>query len=617
MIDRKVNYVLLFTAMLVLATVGSATEIENQTSTTNTVQLELSRESVPVLIPMRQEFVDSFERSVIAPWTTGGDAASGLWGMRDTNDTYGPQAPAWDGYRYPGHPSTDLALYPSPGSNPGYLTWIATPTIDITGWPAFYLSFSYWADLEGAATNFDGAIVEISSNNGVSWVQVDSLAAGHLNPTYDQTLANTGQLGTAWAYCYSTNPDWVNVSSEDLVSLGYVSAGNQVMVRFTFAYDALSGGQGFFIDDVRIADSPPPDLVPPNIVHTPLPDTADTVNNYTVTATITDPGSGVNTDSVRLYYQVEGSSAVTIPMVSTGADVYEADIPAQSWHTDIWYRVQAADNAGNWGQTALLNFEVTNARTIIYDDNQPNYAPLVVTPGDGCFTRFEFDDVGIDSGLLHQVKFLFEGPGTVDIRIYQAPGVGQPGSFIDSIAEFESPGYQWSTIDLTDLNISTANPYGIFVGYIIGPGDSVGLLRDVAVDYVGQMWNYQGGLWTPEAGGDFMIRLKVIPLDEPGIDENDSKALSTFNLGQIVPSPMKTAGIISYQTPSAQHVSLMVYDVTGKLVRTLVDQRVDAGTHSVVWDSRDNTGKQVASGVYFYRLQGETQNVTKKLIVVR
>jgi hypothetical protein len=242
---------------------------------------------------------------------------------------------------------------------------------------------------------------------------------------------------------------------------------------------------------------------------------------------------------------------------------------------------------------------------------------LVVTPGDGCFTRFEFSDVGIDSGLLHQVKFLFEGPGTVDIRVYEAVGAAAPGPFIDSIAGFESPGYQWSTVDLTDLNISTANPYGIFVGYIIGPGDSVGLLRDVAVDYVGQMWNFQGGVWTPEASGDFMMRLKVIPLDEPGIDENDSKALSAFNLGQIVPSPMKTVGIISYQTPSAQHVSLTVYDVTGKLVRTLVDQRVDAGTHSAVWDSRDNAGKQIASGVYFCRLQGETQNATEKLIVVR
>jgi hypothetical protein len=617
MIDRKVNCALVFMAVLVLATVGSANEIENQTSTTNTVYLEPAREATPVVIQMRQEFVDSFERSTIAPWTTGGDVASGLWAIRDTLDTYGPQSNAWDGYQFPGHPATDVAVYPSPGSNPGYLTWIASPTIDITGWPAFYLSFSYWADLEGAATNFDGAIVEISSNNGVTWVQVDSTAAGHLNPTYDSPLANTGQLLTAWAYCYTTNPDWVNVSSEDLMALGYVSAGNQVQVRVNFAYDALSGGQGFFIDDFRIADSPPPDLVPPNIVHTPLPDTADTVNNYTVTATITDPGSGVNTDSVRLYYQVEGSSGVTVTMVSTGTNTYEADIPAQSWHTDIWYRVQAADNAGNWGQTALLNFEVTNALTIIYDDGQPNYAPLVVTPGDGCFTRFEFNDVGIDSGLLHQVKFLFEGPGTVDIRIYQAVGAAAPGPFIDSIAGFESPGYQWSTIDLTDLNISTANPYGIFVGYIIGPGDSVGLLRDVAVDYVGQMWNFQGGIWTPEAAGDFMMRLKVIPLDEPGIDENNSKALSTFNLSQIVPSPMKNAGIISYQLPNAQNVSLRVYDVSGKLVRTLIDQNIEAGTHSVVWDSRDNTGKQVASGIYFYRLQGQDQSVTKKMIVVR
>jgi len=467
MTDKKLRYLFVFIAVLSLAAVGNATEVANPQTEANIPRLQINPESAPVVYPMRQEFVDSFERATIAPWTTGGDAASGLWAIRDTADTYGPQAPAWAGYQYPGHPATDVSVYPSPGSNPGYLTWIASPTVSTTGWPALYVSFSYWSDLEGAATNFDGAIVEISSNNGVTWVQVDSNATGHLNPTYDAQLANTGQLLTRWAYCYSTNPDWVKVSSMDLIALGYVSTGDQVQVRVNFAYDALAGGQGFFIDDFRIADTPPPDLQPPNIVHSPLPDTADTVSNYTVSATITDPGSGVNPDSVILHYEIEGGAIVDVNMTSTGPDTYEADIPAQSWHTDIYYRVRAADSAGNWGQTPLYNFEVTNALTITYDDNQPNFGPLIVNAGDGCFTRFVFTDVGIDSGLVHQLKVLLDNDGEVDIRLYQAVGVAAPGPFIDSVAGFVSPGYQWSTIDLTDLNITTANPFGIFVGYIM------------------------------------------------------------------------------------------------------------------------------------------------------
>ena len=603
-------------ALLCMAAVGTSAEVADQQARTHTIQVQSTMESVPVVYPMRQEFVDSFERTNIAPWTTGGDAGSGYWGIRDTADTYGPQAPAWAGYQYPGHPSTDVSVYPSPGTNPGYLTWIASPTIDITGWPAVYVSFSYWSDLEGAATNFDGAIVEISPNNGVTWLQVDSNATGHLNPTYDAQLANTGQLLTKWAYCYTTNPDWIKVSSQDLIALGYVAAGNQIQVRVNFAYDALAGGQGFFVDDFRIADTPPPDLQPPNIVHSPLPDTADTISNYTVSAVITDPGSGVDPDSVILHYEIENGPVVDVNMTLVSTDTYEADIPAQTWHTDIYYRVMAADSAGNWGQTALYNFEVTNALTIIYDDNQPNFGPLVVNAGDGCFTRFVFSDVGIDSGLVHQLKVLLDNAGEVDIRLYQAVGIAAPGPFIDSVAGFISPGYQWSTIDLTDLNVTTANPFGIFVGYIM-IDDSVGVARDAILDNPALMWNYIGAVWQPEASGDFLMRLKVIPLDAPGVDENTNKPFSVFNLSQIAPNPVKTTGVIEYQLPTSQHVSLKVYDVAGKLVRNLVDETAEAGTHQAVWDGRDERGNRVASGVYLYRLQGENERATKKLIFVR
>jgi hypothetical protein len=616
MMHKMWKYPFIFIALLLMVTIGNATKSENQATATHTVYLQLDQEPVPVVYPMRQEFVDSFERTDITPWTTGGDVASGLWAIRDTADTYGPQAPAWAGYQYPGHPATDVSVYPSPGTNPGYLQWLASPTIDITGWPAFYVSFSYWSDLEGAATNFDGAIVEISPDNGTTWLQVDSNAIGHLNPTYDAQLANTSQLLTRWAYCYSTNPDWVEVSSEDLMALGYVSAGNQIQVRFTFAYDALAGGQGFFVDDVRIADSPPPDLQPPVIVHSPLPDTTDTLSNFTITATITDVGSGVVSDSTKLNYQIESGPIIEVPMTLVGPDTYEADIPAQTWHTDVYYRIRAMDAAGNWGQSPRYNFEVTNARTIIYDDNQPNFGPIVVNAGDGSFTRFVFTDVGIDSGLVHQVKILLDNPGQIDIRLYQAVGVAGPGPFIDSIAGYMSPGYQWQTIDLTDLNITTANPYGIFVGYIM-IDDSIGIARDAILDHPALMWNYISGAWQQEASGDFLMRLKVIPLEAPGINENTNKPFSVFNLAQISPNPVRKTGIIEYQLQTAQRVSLNVYDVAGKLVQTLVNGAVEAGTHQVVWDGRDARGNQVASGVYLYRLQGDNESVTKKLIFVR
>jgi hypothetical protein len=281
MTENHLRYVFVLTALLCFVAVGYTAKAENQEPITHTVRLELNSASVPVVYPMRQEFVDSFERSVITPWTTGGTAA---WVIRDTTNTYGPDTCAVSGYRYAGVPTADTVVYPGNETDS-----LSTPTIDLTGWDSLFFSFSYWADFEGSATNFDGGIIQISADNGATWVQIDSLAQGHLNPTYDQQLVGTGQIGTPWAYCYDRQY-WVAVSSMDLIGLGYAATGNQIKIRFVFDSDDLSGGQGWFIDDVRIADTPPPDLQPPLIVHTPLPDTIDTLSNYTVTATVTDGG---------------------------------------------------------------------------------------------------------------------------------------------------------------------------------------------------------------------------------------------------------------------------------------------------------------------------------------
>ncbi len=614
---KTLRYPMILFCIVILSGLGNAVVIENQHQPVPNQVVEFRSISEvginPVFYPMRQDFVDSFERSTITPWTTEGDT---IWGIRDTLNTYGPQSCAVSGYQYAGHPELDVPEYYSPGANPGLLTRLVSPAIDITGWDSLFLSFNYWGDFEGASTNFDGGIIEISTNSGATWVQIDSLAEGHLNPTYDSPLANTGQLGTAWAYCYTTNPNWVSICSQDLVGLNYAAAGDQIKIRFTFAYDALSGGQGWYIDDVRIADTSPPDLQPPTIVHTPLSDTTDTLSDYTISATVTDEGSGVDTDSVYLHYQIESGPVVDIQMADMGSDVYEADIPAQVYHTDIYYSISAADLVGNEGSTPTYNFEVTNARTIIYDDGQPNFAPLVTSPGDGCFAQFIFSEVGIDSGLLHQVKFLFEGPGPFDVRVYEGTA-GLPGAFIDSMAGLTSPGYQWYTVDITYLDIKTNNPFGVVVGYIIGPGpDSLGLLRDSTLDYPDRMWNYVSSVWQGESGGDHMIRLKVIPITFTGVSETPTDA-SVFTLSQIAPNPMRDNAVIEYQLATGQKVCFNVYDVLGQLVKKLVDHYEPAGSHRVIWDSRDERGNSVASGIYFLQCKIGNSSTTQKLLLLK
>ncbi len=574
--------------------------------------------------PLQESLVDHFEDGTLTPWTTSSDPGSVnpvLWGMRDTNDVYGPNTAALYGYQYAGNPDADLALYPSPGSNPGNMSYLTSPTLNLSTWDSLYITFNYWADLEGEPTNFDGCIVQISSDNGSTWKQIDSLAQGHLNPTYDDQLANTGLLFTAWAYCYDTDPNWISVASKELFGLGYVTPGTQIRFRFVFAYDALDGGPGFFIDDVVISSEPPPDLQAPTIVHTPLTDTPDTLNEYTVQATITDEGAGVDPDSVYLYYQIESGPEVAVQMINTGGDVYEGDIPIQTYHTDVYYRIEAADLAvpTNLAVSLTYNFEVTTALTISYDDGQPYSSISGLEIGDGLFNHFSFSDVGIDSGKLHKAMFYFSSAGNFDLRAYRWASF-QPGPLLDSIAGLSSPGYGWHVVELDAYNMLVAD--GAVVGYIITSfvPDTVYCLTDPLQTYPQVPWGYIGGAWgqnpVPTAG-DIMIRIKVIPLSPEGIEDNNiGSANHIFAFAPISPNPARSNNIvIQYQISEPQNVILSIYDVSGKLVKTLVNSVKNTGTHTAIWNGSDEQGKVVSSGVYLLRLQGETNNITQKLII--
>jgi flagellar hook assembly protein FlgD len=64
-------------------------------------------------------------------------------------------------------------------------------------------------------------------------------------------------------------------------------------------------------------------------------------------------------------------------------------------------------------------------------------------------------------------------------------------------------------------------------------------------------------------------------------------------------------------------VRIEVYDVLGRRIRTLVDERRRAGPHRTVWRGRNALGRKVASGVYFLRLRAGETTATRKVVIVR
>ena len=92
-----------------------------------------------------------------------------------------------------------------------------------------------------------------------------------------------------------------------------------------------------------------------------------------------------------------------------------------------------------------------------------------------------------------------------------------------------------------------------------------------------------------------------------------------FSLSQNYPNPFNPSTAISYSVPEGHtvFVTLKVYDLRGRLVQTLVNELREAGNYSVFWDGTDISGRKVASGVYFYRLQAGEFTRTRKMVLLK
>ncbi|MDO9068001.1 MAG: FlgD immunoglobulin-like domain containing protein, partial [Deltaproteobacteria bacterium] len=90
-----------------------------------------------------------------------------------------------------------------------------------------------------------------------------------------------------------------------------------------------------------------------------------------------------------------------------------------------------------------------------------------------------------------------------------------------------------------------------------------------------------------------------------------------LRLEQNRPNPFNQQTTIRYQLTSPGRVSLKVYNIAGQVVKTLVDKAQHPGVYNVNWAGKDETGKRVAGGLYFCRLNAADINEVKRLVLVK
>lgn len=203
------------------------------------------------------------------------------------------------------------------------------------------------------------------------------------------------------------------------------------------------------------------------------------------------------------------------------------------------------------------------------------------------------------------------------------------GVTLDVPAGAVAPGTMVSLCEsgILDMAVSTQRPVAetvdMLTGVLAGPvsiPDVSATLSFPAATADGAVYRYTTEGWVRmdsyHQGG-----MMCAPVHEGGIYVyGDSPGVSSpqlpaqFAFGGVYPNPFSAEAAIRFSLPSAGRVTVTIYDMSGRAVRTLTDTEMRAAEHTLMWDGRDEGGNQLGSGVYFCRLETAGQTVTQKML---
>ncbi|MBN2170655.1 MAG: carboxypeptidase regulatory-like domain-containing protein, partial [Candidatus Krumholzibacteriota bacterium] len=414
-------------------------------------------------------------------------------------------------------------------------------------------------------------------------------------------------------------------------------------------------GVTIVIGETTYLDFEMTDILAPQIKNvTELANTGDTAGPYVVEANVHDWS---DLDEIELHYCVTGGlpTVVGMELVDEDISLYQAEIPGQAVNTHVSYWLTARDAAGNRSREpeeegAFHEFWVLNGGVIFSDDFESDLGWTVGDPSDTATDGFwvREDPVGVwfnavpvqpeddasetgtlcfvtgndetgeqgaddvDGGLTTLVSPLFDLTGLIDVRVdykrwYSNDTGYAPGTDNWQVRVSDDDGAYWHVIDFTTESTHAWLSVSIPLGGIIAMTDQV-------------RFQFIAGDNDPDsvveaALDDFALIGFEAPVTTPA---PETEAPAAVILLGAVPNPFNPSTEIRFGLPADGPVTLRVFDVGGRLVRTLAAERpFAAGAHAVRWDGLDEAGRPASSGVYLYALEAGDARLVGKAVLLK
>ena len=417
------------------------------------------------------------------------------------------------------------------------------------------------------------------------------------------------------------------------------------------AYD-LAGNQGTFSgQDSFGIDNTAPNV--PNLISPASNAMLNTANVTFIWNRSTDNLSGI------LRYTLE---CATNSVFSNPTDTIVTDTTNTLTLTDTTYywRVKAQDRAGNQSNWSI-------SRSFEIDTRIPN-APTLISPVNGIWfttTSIIFSWSQVTFGAKSPVRYILE---IITDTLFSRPLIDTTSLTCDTF-RLSQARYFWRVraYDLAGNQGAFSNPDSFGVDNTAPCVPNLVLPRNNAIltdSFVTFVWNHSTDIISGVRSYQLQVtndsnfmssiepdtvisdttitllirgtkywRVKAIDVANnqsnwsnvwkfrvriTGIEEITTLAIPTiFSLSLNSPNPFNSQTAIRYSIPRECNVSVSIYDVSGKLVKILINETMNAGFYSVSWNGTDNDGRKVGQGVYFYVLKTAGEKIQKKMLMLR
>ncbi len=257
-----------------------------------------------------------------------------------------------------------------------------------------------------------------------------------------------------------------------------------------------------------------------------------------------------------------------------------------------------ADNASAITVDAALGY-------VYFAEDSAGVSKYFANPDDGDqrLTTFATDDgiTGSRAGIaLYACSdsagyILVSSPADETILVYERNGDAEPHSHA-LVAGIKNPSGHGEGLDITNRNLNGQFSQGMLIWHD-QPGN-----------------RFQLFAWEQVAQNSLNVCIDGVPTS---VDLGSHTPPGRFQLQQNYPNPFNPGTRIDFQLSEAGKVKLTIFNLLGEEVRTLLNQAMPAGTHSLAWDGIDNTGSPAASGVYIYEIKSDTFSESRRMVLSR